>query len=137
MALTQHIDSFSWLSCPFLVWPSQPYFETQGKDFYSCFENLADLLNKPPAWSFSFVSYISRAVWTNILSLIVLKQKPNWWETTYCWISSRCQKGNSYMLFCCALSDQTILRANRNFSSKNQRTSLAQESGEEQGRDFL
>lgn len=109
-----HTGSFSWLSCPFLVCPSHLYFGILEKDFCSCFENLADLQNKPPAWSFSFVSYVSPAVWTNILSLIVLKQVPNWWETTYCWISRLCQKGDSSLLSCCAQSDQTRLRANRN-----------------------
>lgn len=32
-----------------VIWPSPVYFRMQGKDFYSCSENLADLLNKPPA----------------------------------------------------------------------------------------
>lgn len=110
------MNSFSWLSCPLRVGPSHLYLAGWGReDFYSCSGNLADLQNTPPAGSFCFVSYISCGVWTNILSLIALKQEPSWRETTCCWLSGLGQEGNSDTLSGAVPSgDQTMQRAKGN-----------------------
>lgn len=91
------------LSLPLVAWPSPLYLGTQEKISILALKILLICWTNLQPDLFSFVSYISRAVWTNILSLIVLKLEPNWWETTYCWTWSPCQKGKSDMLFCCAL----------------------------------
>ena len=85
----------SWLSCPLLVWQSHLYLGMLGKTFTLGLKiSLIYRTNLQPDL-FPFVSYVSRAVWTNILSLIVLKQEPDGWETTYCRIWNRCQKATA------------------------------------------